>query len=132
MSAPAAPAGPAVLIADDEPMLRRLMKRVLESNGFRVVTAADGDEALAALANDPVGIGVVVIDLVMPPLGGLETLTRMQKIRPDVGIVFTSGLPPEPAVDALVARHRAVFLQKPFAPDALRTIVARLFHREVR
>jgi DNA-binding NtrC family response regulator len=122
----AAPPGPAVLIADDEPLLRRLMKRVLETSDLRVITAADGDEALAALLAEPHQIRVIVIDLVMPPDGGLEVLQRMLKIRPDLGVVLTSGLPPEAAADALVMTRRASFLQKPFAPEALRRAVAEL------
>ena len=115
--------GPAVLIADDEPLLRRLMKRVLEASGLRVEAVGDGDEALAALAAAPDEIAVVVLDLSMPPYGGLETMQRLLEIRPDVGVVITSGLPPEAAMDALLARHRAIFLQKPFAPEALRRAV---------
>jgi CheY-like chemotaxis protein len=121
-----APPASAVLIADDESLLRRLMKRVLESSGHRVLAVGDGDEALAALAAGPDEISVVVLDLLMPPHGGLETLRRMLKIRPDVGIVLTSGLPPEKALDALASEHGAIFLQKPFAPEALRVAVAEL------
>jgi len=118
-----------VLIADDEELLRQLMQRVLESSGFRVLAVADGDAALAALAAAPGDIAVVVLDLVMPPRGGLETLARLLEIRPGLGIVLTSGLPPEKEVIALVAKQRAVFLKKPFAPEALRRTVGNLMAR---
>lgn len=119
----------AVLIADDDELLRQLMQRVLESSGFRVLAVADGDEALVALAAAPDDIAVVVLDLVMPPHDGLETLARLLEIRPGLGIVLTSGLPPEKEVNALVATHRAVFLKKPFAPEALRRAVGNLVAR---
>ena len=112
-----------VLIADDESLLRRLMKRVLEASGYRVIMAADGDEALAALAAEGDGIGVVVLDLLMPPFEGIETLRRVVKARPGVGIVLTSGLTPDLAVQALVAEQGGLFLAKPFAPEALRRAV---------
>ena len=115
-----------VLIADDEELLRQLMQRVLESSGFRVLAVADGDAALAALAAAPDEIAVVVLDLVMPPHGGLETLARLLEIRPGLGIVLTSGLPPEKEVSLLVAKQQAVFLKKPFAPEALRSVVGNL------
>ena len=118
-----------VLIADDEELLRQLMQRVLESSGFRVLAVADGDAALAALAAAPDEIAVVVLDLVMPPHGGLETLARLLEIRPGLGIVLTSGLPPEKEVSLLVAKQRAVFLKKPFAPEALRRAVGNLVAR---
>ena len=128
MYAPPVPetARPAVLIADDESILRRLMRRVLESGGHIVREAADGDEALDALRTGHGNIDVVVLDLGMPPHGSLTTLERVLALRPDVGIVLTSGLPPDPDVGALLLRHRGLFLQKPFAPDALQRAVSSL------
>ena len=115
-----------VLIADDDELLRQLMQRVLESSGFRVLAVADGDAALAALAAAPDEIAVVVLDLVMPPHGGLEKLACLLEIRPGVGVVLTSGLPPEKEVSLLFAKQHAVFLKKPFAPEALRSVVGNL------
>lgn len=124
-----APAGPTVLVADDEPLLRGLMQRILAAHGCRVLAAADGDEALAAVASEPHGVDVVVLDLVMPHDGGAATLQRIVALQPDIGIVLTSGLPPDPSAAALLRRPRAVFLQKPFAPEALRRAVAELGRR---
>jgi len=118
-----------VLIADDDELLRQLMQRVLESRGFSVLAVADGDAALAALAAAPDDIAVVVLDLVMPPHGGLETLARLLEIRPGLGIVLTSGLPPEKEASLLVAKQHAAFLKKPFAPEALRRVVGNLVAR---
>jgi CheY-like chemotaxis protein len=117
------PAHLEVLIADDEALLRRLMTRVLESSGCRVQEAANGDEALALVGTEADGIDVVVLDLGMPPHGGLETLERILALRPHMGIVLTSGLPPDPSLDGFIAEKRGVFLQKPFAPEALRRAV---------
>jgi DNA-binding NtrC family response regulator len=121
-----------VLIADDEALLRRLMTRVLEADGHRVQEATNGDEALAALDATPDGIDVVVLDLGMPPHGALETLERMLALRPHVGIVLTSGLPPDPSLDGFISEKRCVFLQKPFAPEALRRAVDHAKPRRVR
>ncbi|MCC6640063.1 MAG: response regulator [Deltaproteobacteria bacterium] len=120
---------PAVLIADDDDLLRRLMQRVLEAAGMRVLTAADGEQALAVLTAEPAGIAVVVLDLTMPPHGGIETAQRVLSMRPGIGVVLTSGLPPEAAVSELLAKYRGVFLRKPFAPQALGRTVGELIAR---
>jgi CheY-like chemotaxis protein len=125
-------AGSAVLIADDESLLRRLMKRVLEASGHRVLVAGDGEEALALLSAEREGIGVIVLDLLMPPFEARETLRRLLAVCPDVGIVLTSGLVPDPALQELVAKHGGLYLQKPFAPEALRRAVETVRDREGR
>ena len=121
--------GPAVLVADDDDLLRRLVQRVIEADGGRVLAAADGDQALAALADPAQGVAVVVLDLVMPPYDGAETVRRVLAARPGIGLVVTSGLPPGAEVSALLAANGGVFLRKPFAPQALRSAVADLLAR---
>ena len=121
--------GPAVLVADDDDLLRRLVQRVIEADGGRVVAAADGDQALAALADPAQGVAVVVLDLVMPPYDGAETVRRVLAARPGIGLLLTSGLPPEAGVSALLAAPGGVFLPKPCAPQALRSAVADLLAR---
>jgi DNA-binding NtrC family response regulator len=111
----------AVLVADDEPMLLRLVQRILSAHGWTVVPASNGDEALAQLhareATDPVQ--AVVLDVAMPPEGGAATLERLLALRPDLGVVITSGVAPPPELRARLDSRGGVFLQKPFGPDAL-------------
>lgn len=110
-----------VLVVDDEPMLLRLMQRILSHQGWSVTVAADGDEArerlLAAEATAP--IHAVVLDLAMPPDGGAAILERLLTFRPDLGVVLTSGVALPFALRARLDAQGGVFLQKPFAPDAL-------------
>lgn len=129
MAAPESPAGPTVLVADDEAILRRLLQRVLEGSGWSVVLAADGDEALARLAPEAPPVAVAVVDLRMPPDGGLPLLGRMHALAPRMPLVVTSGVPPEEPVRSWLVQKGAVFLQKPFAPEALCELVARLGQR---
>ncbi len=68
----------------------------------------------------------------MPPDGAPEVLRRMLARRPDLGVVFTSGLPLEPAVEALLAAQQGVFLLKPFSPLLLQSTVADLLHDRAR
>lgn len=110
---------PAVLVADDDEMLRELIQQVLEASGFRVVPAASCDELLAALGEQPPEIAVLVLDLGLAGEGARMALERFRQVRPGAGVVLTSGLPPEPALHALAGGQRTVFLQKPFSPAAL-------------
>jgi two-component system C4-dicarboxylate transport response regulator DctD len=114
--------GPAVLVADDEPLLRRLMVRVLESDGLRVLAVENGDDAVRACADASASIAVIVLDVTMPG-GGAEGLERVLQARPDLGIVVTSGAAPEAALRERLTAAGGHFLQKPFAPDALRRAV---------
>ncbi len=114
--------GPAVLVADDEPLLRRLMVRVLESDGLKVMAVENGDDAVRACADSASSIAVIVLDVTMPG-GGAEGLARVLKARPGLGVVVTSGAAPEAALRERLSAAGGHFLQKPFAPDALRRAV---------
>lgn len=115
------PGKAAVLVADDEPMLLRLVQRILSSHGWTVIVAPDGDAArdqlLASEATAPVQ--AVVLDIAMPPDGGAAIMERLLALRPDLGVVLTSGVAPPTELRARLDAHGGVFLQKPFGPDAL-------------
>jgi DNA-binding NtrC family response regulator len=109
-----------VLVADDEPLLRRLIDRVLRDRGFEVTTVADGDAAVECVAA-PGGerFAVAVVDVGMPPHGGALALKAMLDRKPDLGVIVISGVSPDPALRELLTTWSAVFLPKPFAPDEL-------------
>jgi len=132
--APRRPVRPAVLVADDEPLLQRLIERVLAGAGYPVVVAADGDAAVRCVERPQPGaaIGAVVLDVTMPPHGGDEALARIVALRPDVGVVLTSGAALGPALRAALDRHRGVFLRKPFAPGALLGAIDESLRRRVK
>jgi DNA-binding NtrC family response regulator len=130
----AAETAAAVLVADDEPLLQRLMERILVGAGFAVLVAGDGDAALRWLedaARGP-GIGAVVLDVSMPPDGGDGTLARVGSSRPDLGVVMTSGAALAPHQREALERHDGVFLQKPFSPEALVRAVDEVLRRKAR
>lgn len=106
---------PTVLLAEDFVELRSLLRRVLESAGCAVVAAADGAAALeAAGAAGPVDL--LVADMRMPRLGGLELVRRLRVSRPGLKVLFISTVGPgnEDLADACPG---AQFLPKPFGPD---------------
>ncbi len=112
-----------ILVVDDNEAIRENLAELLESEGYAVTAAADGDGALAALARDPLP-HVVVLDLLMPGLDGREVAARIRgdaRLR-GVRVVLTTGMP-SPSLRASVPAD--AFVAKPFGmADLLRTISA--------
>lgn len=81
----------AVLVVEDEPSLRRLISVSLGKRGYTVLTAEDGAEAIRILENDPSEIDLVVSDIMMPRLNGLELREKAILVRQDLRFLFISG-----------------------------------------
>ncbi|HET9597935.1 MAG TPA: sigma-54 dependent transcriptional regulator [Anaeromyxobacteraceae bacterium] len=114
---------PHVLIVDDELNIRRVLAAMLAREGYEVTTAADGEQALAVLHKTPVH--VVVTDLVMPRLGGLELLQKVSVDYPDVPvIVITAHGTVDSAVQALKA-GAFDYVTKPFEQEELKKVIAK-------
>ena len=103
-----------VLVVDDQRQVRELTARILEQHDARVVGAADGREALAAFAEHEDEIDVVLTDIVMAAISGIELARRLRNDRPGLPLVYFSGhagdveLPDEGPLQ-----------QKPFTPEQL-------------
>ncbi len=114
---------PHVLIVDDELNIRRVLAAMLAREGYEVTTAADGEQALAVLHKTPVH--VIVTDLVMPRLGGLELLARASADWPDIPvIVITAHGTVDSAVQALKA-GAFDYITKPFEQEELKKVIAK-------
>ncbi len=110
---------PAVLLVEDEELVRELAARILEAAGYRVWAAASGAEALELHARLPAPVDVVLTDLVMPGLDGRELGRRLRTAHPGMPLVFMSGYADEAAPVDSEWGADAAFLQKPFAARAL-------------
>jgi len=108
----------AVLVVDDERMVRDLVREVLEEDGWRVLEAGDGREALAVLEQHATEVRAVLLDLTMPVMGGEEALPALLARKPGLPVVLTSGYGEQSALER-IAGARPAFLQKPFTADAL-------------
>jgi CheY-like chemotaxis protein len=108
-----------VLLVEDEAAVRQFARRALEANGYCVLPAADGTEALALAERHPGPIHVLLTDVVMPGMGGPELATRLAKRRPTVRVLFSSGYTDDATVLQGVREAGTAFLQKPFAPEDL-------------
>lgn len=104
-----------VLVAEDEPEVRRLIADTLLGYGYRVLEAEDGEQAMQVAADYGTGIDLLVTDAVMPSMGGARLAAAMRTAQPGIQVLMVSGF-----VDSLPDPEAGVsFLQKPFAPRAL-------------
>jgi CheY-like chemotaxis protein len=105
-----------VLIAEDERALRRLSATVLRQAGYQTIEASDGQQAFDLFTVHRHSIVMVVTDVVMPRMGGVELAKRLRKLRPGLPMLFVTGY-----VDQGETLHEqgTPVLLKPFSPDAL-------------
>jgi two-component system cell cycle sensor histidine kinase/response regulator CckA len=106
-----------VLLVEDEPQVRAQARRLLERCGFSVLEAVNGADGLRAFETHRDHIGVVVTDVVMPVLGGVEMVGRMRLLAPEVPVVFVSGFTAEDR--GLPLDARTAFVAKPYTLAAL-------------
>lgn len=109
--------GATILVAEDDPTVRFLARRVLAREGYVVLEANDGTQALEMCAAYQGAIDLLLSDVVMPGLGGRELAERCKPIRPEMAVLFMSGYQEDTIVRSGLGGHD--LLQKPFTPDAL-------------
>jgi PAS domain S-box-containing protein len=111
-----------ILLVEDEPALRDIGEELLTEAGYRVVTAAAGDEALRICA-EPEPIDLMLTDVVLPRMGGQALTQEARRLRPGLKVVYMSGYTDRVLADQGLLGAEAAFLEKPFTPQALlRTI----------
>lgn len=117
-----------ILLVDDDKSVRVTLGQALESSGYQVVAAVDGDHALERFRSDV--FDLVLLDMKMPGMDGIEVLRHVKSDRPTQPVIMITGFGSvETAVEAL--KLGAVdYIQKPFGPDELRSIVERVLSRE--
>jgi CheY-like chemotaxis protein len=108
----------AILLVEDESIVRELLARVLRTHGYAVIEAANGEEALAIAHAEPM-IDLLLTDVVMPGMSGRELSERLAAQRPGLRILYMSGYTDEAIVHHGVREGEAEFIAKPFTPDAL-------------
>ena len=109
-----------ILLAEDEDLVRRLAKRVLERAGYRVVVARDGAEAVEIVEGGARGIDLALLDVVMPKASGAEVAARLRAVRPDVPVIFCSGYSRQMVDEGWrIEGDEVELLLKPYEPAAL-------------
>jgi DNA-binding NtrC family response regulator len=124
----AAALGARILIVDDEEIVIKSCLRILGGGDYYVEVAHDGREALRKIEENP--YDVMILDVVMPNMGGLEVLRRVNETHPDINVIMVTGLS---QVDTVVQARKLGardFISKPFEPDELKLVVQRALERQ--
>ena len=115
-----------VLVVDDEPMIRQISRRTLESCGYKVTETASGLDAIELLSHGT-SLDLLIADLDMPELPGDEMVRRIRAARPDLKVLYVTGHI-DLLMDARPLWDGEAFLDKPFTPAGLREAVTLLLH----
>ena len=113
-----------ILIVDDEELILLAWRKELESEGYEVSTASNGKEAVDAAAKEKPDI--VITDLIMPEMDGVEVCRKIKKMYPDTDVVFVSGHPKQTEkqiIDFISAGGRDEYLRKPLLENEIRDVI---------
>jgi len=114
-----------VLLADDEPMILDVGKKMLEAIGYTVYTVSDGTDAVEMIRAAEIELHVVLLDITMPVMGGLEAMEKIKTIQSDFPVILSSGYSEDDIfnADKQGQRHPDGFIQKPFQLAELKMVV---------
>jgi two-component system, cell cycle sensor histidine kinase and response regulator CckA len=116
--------GELILVVDDEPFILQTVRATLERHGYRVVTAADGREALQAHERHRAGIDAVLLDMMMPGMDGLDVLAALRERDPGLRVIASSGLRLQDRVNEAASAGARRFLPKPYTDEQLLSALA--------
>lgn len=117
-----------ILVVENGDILRPLLGEILRREGYAVLEAKNGDDALALWDRYGETIDVVVTDVVMPNMSGRELVERLRLLKPEVKVIFMSGYESSVLSAGNKFGSDAVFLQKPFRPAELSKTVREILH----
>jgi len=116
----------AILVAEDEPAVRRMVMQFLKRSGFRVIAAEDGLEALEMFGRHRAEIALAVMDAVMPRMTGFEAFARMRELEPRLPGIFCTGYSEDLAVSGESLPEGTTLLKKPYDMDELLRMIRQL------
>jgi CheY-like chemotaxis protein len=120
-----------VLVVEDEEPVRELLRKVLSRQGYTVLEARHGRDALRLLERHRGSLDLMVTDVVMPEMGGAELVENVRQLRPDLRTLFISGYTNDEVVRRGADAGEAAFIQKPFTSDELLRAVRELLDKSV-
>jgi CheY-like chemotaxis protein len=121
--------GELILVADDEVSIRDITRQTLEGHGYRVLTAADGAEAVALFARQPDEIALVLVDMMMPIMDGMATIPALRRHNPEARIIAISGLAITEDTAKAAQASASDFLAKPYTTRTLLQLLADVIAR---
>ena len=108
-----------ILLVDDEKIIRNITEKMLNKLGYQVLTAANGLNAVEIYKNNKDKTDMVILDMIMPEMGGSETYDELKKINPDIKVLLASGYSIDEDVSNILERGCNGFIQKPFSLNKL-------------
>jgi len=108
-----------ILLVEDNDADRELAIRTLTREGYRVLEARDGEEALKVYQVHGPSVDLVLTDIIMPRMDGVELVERIREMVPKVKVLFTSGYARNPRIEQKIAGHKVNFIEKSYDLSAL-------------
>jgi len=108
-----------ILLADDENMVREIVKMLLESRGYTVISAADGNDAVNKFYKHKDHIDMLLFDVTMPGKNGRDAYKTIKETKPDIKVLLMSGYTKDIVSNKDLREKGVYFLQKPVSPDVL-------------
>lgn len=121
-----------ILIVEDQHLVRELSQNILESYGYTVFQATDGEDALEKFNNYPKKIDLLLTDVVMPKMGGYELAKVLSQIYPRLKILFMSGYTEDSRIKDNLFDSSDNFIKKPFEPEILAVKVREVLEKELK
>jgi two-component system, cell cycle sensor histidine kinase and response regulator CckA len=115
-----------ILLVDDEDSIRSVGKRILEQLGYEILLAENGSRALEIYQAHGDRVSLVILDMIMPGMGGRETYLQLQEINPRVKVLLSSGYSLNDEAQEIMTQGAQGFIQKPYRLDALSRKIAEL------
>ena len=123
---------PTLLVVEDEEVLVELLKTMLEAQGFRVIIATDGREAVKQYENMRNEIDIVLTDMGLPKLGGWDVLAHVRAMNPNARVVCASGFMDSSLRDEMIKAGAYEFVQKPYVYDQLVKLFREILQNQPR
>lgn len=119
-----------ILLVDDAECIREVGGECLEAMGYRVLLARDGKEAVEVYKKNQDNINIVLLDIVMPNMGGSEAYDRMKEINSDIRVLLLSGYGTDGQATEILKRGCDGFIQKPFTIRELSRKIGEILEKE--
>jgi len=119
-----------ILIIDDEEYVRRLASHLMKTLGYRVFVAEDGRQGVEIFREHGKEIDLVVLDLTMPRMGGMETFRALKAMKPDIKVILSSGYTQDSRTEKIMSAGARAFVQKPYQAQELARVVRHVLESE--
>jgi PAS domain S-box-containing protein len=113
--------GETILVVDDEAGILNAAKKLLETNGYQVITSSDGVEALAVYSQHRDAVKAVLTDVMMPVMDGAAMMRVLKKLEPNIKVIATSGIDQDAKMDELKTLGMKAFIAKPYTAEKILT-----------